>query len=149
MELLLQLPLIILWIAVLYTAADFSPEMVAIATVCLFAARCVVMMVAVGNIMKIPLDSFIRALRGGVLLTLIMALVSVSLRESISALNINSLAQLLLMMGMGGAAYLTAFFLLASVLVDESWAIYIKQLGDRLPHWAKPLIRSLIREQKR
>ena len=64
-----------LWIAVLYAAADSSPETVAIATVCLFAVRSLVMMLAVGRIVKIPLESFFRAIRGGILLTLIMALV--------------------------------------------------------------------------
>jgi hypothetical protein len=61
----------------------------------------------------------------------------------------NAQAKLFLMLGAGVSAYLISFFLLASILVDAPLAAYIAQLSDRLPRWAKPIARYLVRNRKK
>ena len=80
MELWLQLPMIFLWSAVLYAVANSPAETVAVVAAFLFAARCITMVLAVGSAIKISLWSFFRAIRGGILLTLIMVVISVALK---------------------------------------------------------------------
>ncbi|MDQ3185491.1 MAG: lipopolysaccharide biosynthesis protein [Pseudomonadota bacterium] len=149
LELWLQLPLVFIWLAVLYAVANSSSETVAIVAASLFAVRCIVMVLAVGNVLRISPSSLFRAIRGGIVLTLIMAVISILLKMSIAAFDIDVLAQLFLMLGAGVGAYLMSFFLLAPVLVDESLGTYIAQLNDQLPRWAKPIFKCLLRERKK
>lgn len=149
LELWLQVPMVFLWFAALYAVADSAPRTVAIVAASLFAARCIVMVLAVGNVIKISLLSIFRAIRGGIVLTLIMVIISILLKFSIATLDINVLMQLFLMLGAGIAAYLFSFFLLSPMLVDESLGAYIAQLNERLPRWAQLIVRCLLRERKR
>ena len=77
-----------------------------------------------------------------------MAAISVLLKITVAALDIDALPQLVLMLGAGISAYLISLFLLAPVLVDESLSTYIAQLNDRLPRWAKPIVKYLLRARK-
>jgi len=149
LELWLQLPMIFLWLVVLYAVSNSEPETVAIVAASLFAARCIVMVLAVGNVIKIPLKALFRAIRGGIILTLTMAFISVVLKLGISMLDINPLLQLFLMLGGGVVAYLTSFFLLGSSLLDESSCDYIAQLKEWLPDWAKPVVGRLLKKRKK
>jgi hypothetical protein len=78
-----------------------------------------------------------------------MVVVSVALKVGIADLDINAQARLLLMLGAGVSAYLISFFLLASILLDAPLAAYIAQFNDRLPRWAKPIARYLLRNRKK
>ncbi len=149
LELWLQLPMVGIWLTVLYAVANSSPETVAIVAASLLALRCIVMVLVVGNVMRISLSSIFRAIRGGIVLTLIMAVISILLKISIGAFDMNAPMQLFLMLGAGVGAYLISLLLLAPVLVDESLGSYIAQLGDRLPRWAMPVVRCLLRERKK
>lgn len=149
LELWLQLPMVFLWSAVLYAVANSPAETVAAVAAFLFAARCITMVVAVGSVIKISPWSLLRAIRGGILLTLIMVVISFVLKAGIADLNMNAQAKLFLMLGAGVSAYLISFFLFASILVDAPLAVYIAQLNDRLPRWAKPIARYLVRNRKK
>ena len=149
LELWLQLPMVFVWVAVLYAVANSPPETVAIVAASLFAMRCIVMVLAVGRVIKIPLSFLFRAVRGGATLTVIMAAISVVLKLGITALDISPLPQLLLMLGGGGAAYMISFFLMGPRLVDESFNASIIQLNERLPRWTKPIVECLLRKRKR
>ena len=149
LELWLQLPMIFLWLVVLYAVSNSAPGTVAIVAASLFAARCIVMVLAVGNVIKIPTRSIFRAIRGGAALTVIMAIISVVLKLGINALDINPLPQLMLMLGGAGAAYMISFFLMGPRLVDESFNASIIQLNERLPRWTKPMVECLLRKRKR
>lgn len=148
LELWLQLPMIFLWLVVLYAVSNSAAGTVAIVAAFLFAARCIVMVLAVGNVIKIPLRSLFRAIRGGIVLTLIMAVMSVALKLSIAMLDISPLLQLFLMLGGGVATYLISFFLLGPRLVDELSGASIAQLNEWLPGWTKPIVGRFLRKQK-
>ncbi|MBU1397252.1 MAG: oligosaccharide flippase family protein [Gammaproteobacteria bacterium] len=146
LELRLQLPMVFLWLAALYAVASSPPQIVAIVAASLFALRCIVMVLAVANVIEISLWSIFRSIRGGIVLTLVVAAVSVLLKDSIAALDVDTLVQLLLLLGAGGSVYLLSIFLFAPMLVDERLGAYIARANDRLPRWARPTIRCLLRE---
>ena len=116
--------MVFLWSAVLYAVANSPAETVAAVAAFLFAARCITMVVAVGSVIKISPWSLLRAIRGGILLTLIMVVISFVLKAGIADLNMNAQAKLFLMLGAGVSAYLISFFLLASILVDAPLAAW-------------------------
>lgn len=148
LEFWLQLPMVFLWLAVLSTVTDSPPQIVATVAASLFALRCIVMVLAVVKILKISPRSFLNAIFGGIVLSLIVAFVSVSLRPSIAAFNVGAPVQLLLLLSAGGIAYFLSMCLLVPMLVDERMAAYIMMGQEKLPHWTKPIVRYILGNQK-
>jgi O-antigen/teichoic acid export membrane protein len=148
LEFWLQLPMVFLWLAVLSTLTDSSPQVVATVAASLFALRCIVMVLAVVKILKISPRSFLNAIFGGIVLSLIVAFVSLSLRPSITAFNAAPPVQLLLLLSAGGIAYFLSMCLLVPMLVDERMAAYIMMGQKKLPQWTRPIVRYLLGNQK-
>ncbi len=148
LEFRLQIPMVFLWLAVLFVVTGSPPQIVATVAASFFALRCTVMVIAVVKILKISLRSFLNAIFGGILLSLVVAFVSVSLMPSIGALSVGAPVQFLLLLSAGGIAYFLSMCLLVPVLVDERMAAYIMMGQKKLPHWTKPIVRYLLGNQK-
>jgi len=148
LEFWLQLPMVFLWLAALSAVTDSPPQVVATVAASLFALRSVVIVLAVVKILKISPRSFLNAIFGGVVLSLIVAFVSISLTPSIAALNVGTPVQLLLLLSAAGTAYFLSMCLLVPMLVDERMAAYIMMGQKKLPHWTKPIVRYLLGNQK-
>jgi hypothetical protein len=106
------------------------------------------MVLAVVKILKISPRSFLNAIFGGIVLSLIVAFVSLSLRPSITAFNAAPPVQLLLLLSAGGIAYFLSMCLLVPMLVDERMAAYIMMGQKKLPQWTRPIVRYLLGNQK-
>jgi O-antigen/teichoic acid export membrane protein len=148
LEFRLQLPMVFISLAALSAVMDSSPQVVAAVAASLFALRCLVMVLAVVKILKISPRSFLNAIFGGIVLSLVVAFVSVSLTPSIEALDVGVPVQLLLLLSAGGIAYFLSMCLLVPVLVDERMAAFIMMGQKKLPHWTKPIVRYLLGNQK-
>ena len=148
LEFWLQLPMVFVWLAAFSTVTGSSPQVVATVAASLFALRCIIMALAVVKILKISPRSFLNAISGGIMLSLIVAFVSVSLRPSIAAFNVGAPVQFLLLLSAGSIAYFLSICLLVPMLMDERMAAYIME-HENLPRWAQPIIRYLIGNQKK
>jgi lipopolysaccharide exporter len=150
LEFWLQLPMVFLWLAALSAVMDSPPRVVAITAASLFAFRCIVMVLAVVKVLKISPQSFLEAIWGGVVLSIIVGGVSILLTPIIAEFDTDTSVQLLLLLAAAGTVYLLSLCLLAPMLVDERMIAYIgKVRGDRLSRWAAPLARYLSRNRKK
>lgn len=150
LEFWLQLPMVFLWLAALSAVLDSPPQVVAIVAASLFALRCMIMVLAVVKVLEISLRSFLNAIWGGIVLSIIMAFISILLRPRIAEFDVDEPVQLLLLLGATGLAYLLSLCLLVPMLMDERLVAYVgKVQGEQLPRWAVPIVRYLLGNQKK
>jgi O-antigen/teichoic acid export membrane protein len=148
LEMRLQLPLVVVWVAVLYLVSDLPPLTMAVTAASLFAFRAVVMATAVLYVLKISLFSFLRAITGGAVLSLILAAVLAAIKPSIVLLDIDIALQLLLLLGVGAVSYLLGVYLLVPKLLDKELQTYIVQENRGLPRWIQIIAKGLFRKVK-
>jgi lipopolysaccharide exporter len=149
LEFWLQLPLVFVWLAALYAVSNSTPKVVAIVAASLFASRCLIIALAVGRAIKIsPLQLF-GAVQGGILLTLIVAAVSILLKPGIAAAEIHASVQLFLLLAAGVITYLTSICLLTPILINQYLVGYLTEVNDQLPSWARLIVGFLFRGQKK
>jgi O-antigen/teichoic acid export membrane protein len=148
LELRLQLPLIFIWLPVLYFISNLPPLALAIATASLFAFRSLAMAAAALYVLKIPISSFLRAIAAGVVLSLLLAIVSAAVKPSIISLDIGVPLQLLLLLGVTAISYLLGFYFLVPKMLAQDLRVYIMREEERLPGWARSTSRFLLRYPK-
>lgn len=148
LELRLQLPLVFVWLMVLYLVSDMPPLTLAIAAASLFAFRSIIMAAAVLYVVKISLSSLFRTIAGGAVLSLILAGVSAAVKAPIVSLDIDITLQLLLFLGVAAISYLLSLYFLVPKLLDEDLRIYLLRDHDQLPPWARTTSRFLLRERR-
>ena len=146
LELRLQLPLVFIWVAVLYFITDFSPLTLAIATASLFAFRSIAMMTAALYVLKIPISSFLRTIAAGTLLSLLLAVVSAVVKPGIISLDgIDVSLQLFLLLGVTAVSYLLGLYFLVPKMLDQALRAYLMKEEERLPAWVRTTSRFLLR----
>ncbi|PTQ81032.1 O-antigen/teichoic acid export membrane protein [Nitrosospira multiformis] len=148
LELRLQLPLVFLWLAVLYFITDLPPLTLAIAAASLFAFRSIAMAAAALYVLKIPISSFLRAIAAGVVLSLLLGVVSAAVKPIIAGLDIDVGLQLLLLLGAASVSYLLSLYFLVPRLLAQDLRAYLMREGERLPGWARSASRFLLRHPK-
>lgn len=144
LEMRLQLPLVFVWLMVLYLVSDMPPLTLAVAAASLFAFRSIIMAAAVLYVLNISLSSFFRAIAGGAVLSLILAAVSAAAKPSIVSLDIDIALQLLLLLGAAAFSYLLSMYFLVPKLLDENLRIYLLREDEHLPSWARITSRFLL-----
>lgn len=148
LEMRLQLPIVFVWLTVLYLVSDMPPLTLAVAAASLFAFRSIIMVAAVLYVLNISLSSFFRAIAGGVVLSLVLAVVSAAIKPSIISLDIDITRQLLLLLGVTAFSYLLSLYFLVPKLLDEDLRIYLLREDEQLPSWARTTSRFLLRERR-
>lgn len=148
LELRLQLPLVFIWLLVLYYVSNFPPLTLAITAASLFALRSLVMAAAALHVLKIPISSFLRAIAAGVVLSLLLAVVSAAVKPSIISLDIGVPLQLLLLLGVTAISYLLGLYFLVPKMLPQDLRVYLMREEERLPGWAKSTSRFLLRYPK-
>jgi lipopolysaccharide exporter len=149
LEFRLQLPLVFVWFGALYAVANSPPQLIAVVAAALFAGRCLVITLAVGRAVNIPLLQLFQAVRGGALLTLMVGSVSLLLQPIIAAIQIHVSLQLFLLLTAGVITYLLSICLLAPILINQYLVGYLTKVNDQLPIWARFLVGFLFGRQKK
>ena len=145
LEFKLQVPILLAWLALLYALVDASAFAIAVATACFFAVRCVSMVIVVARVIGLRLVEVLIAVRGGVLLTALIALMAHFALVAALRTTDNPQLQLLLLLAGAGCGYLIVVGALAPKLIDRKLHGYLAALSDRLPRWTMPVMRVLLR----
>jgi O-antigen/teichoic acid export membrane protein len=148
LELRLQLPLVLIWLGVLYFITDLPPLTLAIATASLFAFRSIAMATAALYVLKIPLSSFFRAIAAGAVVSLLLVVVSAIIKPHVTSLDTDQVLQLLLLLVVVGLSYLLSLYFLVPRLLYEDLRTYLVREEEQLPPWARTTSRFLLRDGK-
>ncbi len=148
LELWLQLPMVLVWIAVLYGVSSAPAQTVAFAVACLFVARCSVMALAAAYVVQLPARSLLRAIRGGLLMTLLMASGAALVSPALAGLDVNAPTLLLITLLTNGLGYLLCLVALAPAVMDKQLASFVASQSHRLPHTLDLLVRLLTRRHQ-
>jgi hypothetical protein len=149
MEFWLQMLMVLVWIAAFYAVAQSPPQIVAITAACLFTTRCIVIALAVGRIIHVPLRAVFHAVRGGFVLTVITAAASALVAGPITELDANAQVHLMLLLATGVGTYLLSLLLFAPALIDKPLAASIAEARIHVPRWTDLFFRCLLRAGKR
>jgi O-antigen/teichoic acid export membrane protein len=149
MEFWLQVPMVLVWIAAFYAVAQSPPQIVAITAACLFTTRCIVIALAAGRVIHIPVGAVLHAVRGGFVLTVITATASALVAGPITELDVNAQVRLMLLLTIGGGTYLLSLLLFAPALIDKRLVASIAGARTYFPRWTDLLFRCLLRAGKR
>ena len=144
-EFWLQIPMILVWLAVLFSAAKSPPETIALVISGLLAGRCMVMALAAARCVGVPVSALFPAIRGGLWLTLLMTGTAALLALPIAALDIVAIARLLVLLLACGAAYILFVLTLAPWLLDAQLTGVLANQRHRVPARLQLLVGILLR----
>lgn len=138
-----QLPLALIWIFISWGAAQISLAAVGWATLGLFVARCVVILLAVKRLLDYDLNALWRASRGGVVLSIIVAS-SISLTDMLFRAFCSSPVAWLIADMLVALVIVILAFLKSPCLCAPDVADLLLRLSDRLPknitHYINPIL---------
>lgn len=149
LEFWLQMPMVVLWLIVLYAVSDSTPRTVAITTAFLFSGRCIVILIAVARVMKISVKTFLDAIRGGIILTSIMVVSGMLLVGCFAGIAISAPIRFIIFLITGCAIYITCLLALSPILLDKQLAVMLASSNARLPHWTAPMVNYILRSRSK
>lgn len=145
LEFKLQIPLLLGWLVVLLALTDASALAIAVATSSFFALRCMLMIVAVARVIGIGAGELLKAVRGGALLTVLVASIAHLALDRMHSFAANPQLKLALLLAVAGCGYLLLVGIFAPRLIDRRLGGFLAGLRDRWPAWAAPVLRILLR----
>lgn len=147
LEFKLQIPLLAGWLAALFALSESPALVIAIATACFFAMRCVLMIVAVARVIGIRAGELLRAVRGGALLTVLVAGLTHMVLDAVHRVAVNPQVQLAMLLAGAGCGYLLLLGVFAPRLIDRRLNGYLAGFGGHMPGWAAPVVRLFLRSK--
>ena len=145
LEFQLQVPMAIVWCAVLWAVARQPGTTVALAAAGLLAARAFGMAMVAARILKLPAREVLCAMGGGAALTLLMAVTSLYALAPMARMPGNSQVQLLLLVVSSGLLFVAAMVILGPWLIDRPLALSLQAGAARLPRMLAPILRTAAR----